>query len=299
MITHRSSTWLCLLMALAFVLFGYSPADGKKKIKFPPGAFKGLVPIVTGIFTTPKALAVTPKGTLFINGKNFGTGIRQFSSTEGGKVMLKFRLPMKHFVTLSVVKWTNTNIVAKIPGNISGVKDHKVRLYVRRPKGLWDKHYTVPFYATRETKYLAQSDPAVKVVQCSVEGDTNVCNGLDVSTGGCSPFAVGPLPPVEQPATISAFHENCELIVDWDKGTDKYAITLKNGWVINKIQPGEKGDGWNDQTLRTMEEIQQIFSAPGKPSWNPHIRWQVSPGPGDLHYWYKIWIEGPKGVPHF
>lgn len=259
--------------------------------KLKPGFLKGIVlPTVKAIFTVPKLGAVTPGGTLYIKGKNFG------GKGSKSKVMLHFSHPKKHKVSLSIKKWTDTRITAQIPGNISGVIDHKAKFQVLNAKGLGGVAWRVPFYATRAGKKLAQNDPAVKVKHCSTGADKNYCNGVNASTGGsCFQTSV---PNFKKFGSIYARHVNCDAAIDWDDGTDRYVITLKNKWVFSKVRMNSfKSSGSEKIYLPDYAALRKYL--PGKSSWDRKIRWEVSPGPDQLEYMFELWIEGPKGIPHY
>ena len=259
--------------------------------RLSPGFWKGLrLPTVKAIFTVPTLGAVTPGGTLYIKGKNFGVkGLKS-------KVFLHLRYPKKHKVSLSVKKWTNTKITAKIPGDISGVIDHKAKFQVLDAKGIGGVAWRVPFYATREGRKLAQNDPAVKVKHCSTGADKNYCNGVNASTGGsCFQTSV---PNFKKWGSIYARHVNCDHIIDWDDGTDRYAITLKNKWVFTKVMMNSKKSSSSEKIyLPNYSALRK--NLPGRSSWDRKIRWEVSPGPDQIEYVFEFWIEGPKGIPHY
>ena len=258
-----------------------------RAFKLGPRVLKFL-PKVIGIFTAPKLGAITPGGTLYVKGKHFG-------STKG-KINLHLSSPVKQVVALSVEKWSDTKIKAKIPWNISGVKDHQAGFQVLSGKGIGGIAWKARFYAARRTKQLKVGDPAVKVTHCSTGADRNNCNGLDTSTGG-SCFS-GAIPPVFKKASIYAQHVNCDSVVDWDDGKDRYSVQLKNGWVFKKVEYSQKKSSGSEKIhAPDYGRLRRIL--PGTTSWNPSIRWEVSPGPDQLSYVYWLTIEGPKGVPHY
>jgi len=264
---------------------------GFKGFKLKSGFLKGaILPTVKAIFTVPKLGAVTPGGTLYIKGINFE------SKGTKSKVVLHFSHPKKHQVSLSIKKWTDTKITAQIPGNISGVIDHKARFQVLNAKGVGGVAWRVPFYATREVRKLTRNDPAVKVVHCSTGGDYNDCNGLNASTGG-SCFASSQKIFKERGA-IYARHVNCDSVIDWDDGADRFAITLKNGWVFKKVIMYRKVSS-SSEKIHLPDYYKLRTTLPGRSSWKPKIPWEVSPGPDQLEYAYELWIEGPNGIPHY
>lgn len=264
-----------------------SRGDKMVKLKLGPGALQ-LIPKVNGIFTTPTLGALTPAGTLYVKGNYFGT--------PKGKINLHLSHPVPQIVALSVEEWNDTKIKAKIPGNISGVIDHKAKFQVLTAKGIGGGAWIVQFFAARAAKQLKSNDPAVKVVHCSTGGDRNYCNGLNTSTGG-SCFSVG-IPPVFKTGSIYAQHVNCDSIVDWDDGKDRYEVALKNGWVFKKVEYSQKKSSASEK-IHTPDYAKLRRDLPGTSSWKPEIRWEVSPGPDQLEYVYWLTIEGPKGVPHY
>jgi hypothetical protein len=259
----------------------------KPVIKLGPGALQ-YIPKVNGIFTTPKLGALTPSGTLYVKGDHFGA--------SKGKINLHLSHPVPQVVALSVEEWSETKIKAKIPVSISGVMDHQAKFQVLSAKGIGGGAWMVQFFAARAAKQLKSDDPAVKVVHCSTGGDKNYCNALNTSTGG-SCFVTG-IPPVFKTASIYAQHVNCDSIVDWDDGKDRYEVTLKNGWVFNKVEYSQRKSSPSEK-IHTPDLAKLRRDLPGASSWKPEIRWEVSPGPDQLEYVYWLTIEGPKGVPHY
>ncbi len=246
------------------------------------------LPKVTSIFTAPKLGAITPGGTLYIKGKYF--------RSSKGKVNLHLSHPVSQVVPLSVQSWTDTKIKAKIPHTISGVMDHQAKIQVLSAKGLGGMAWKAQFYAKRKGKQLKAGDPAVKVTHCSTGADKNHCNGLNTSTGG-SCFAAA-IPPVFKTGAIYARHVNCDSVIDWDKGKDRYSVQLKNGWVFKKVEwTNNKSSGSEKIHAPDYGKLRQTL--PGTTSWKPSIRWEVSPGPDQLSYVYWLTIEGPAGVPHY
>ena len=258
-----------------------------RAIKLGPRVLSYL-PKVKGIFTTPKLGSLTPGGTLYIKGEHFGSAT--------GKINLHLSHPSKQVVALSVESWKDKKIKAKIPGNISGVMDHWAKFQVKSAKGLGGVAWKARFYASRTTKTLKASDPAVKVKHCSTGGDRNYCNGLNTSTGG-SCFAAA-IPPVFKKGSIYAQHVNCDSVVDWDEGKDRYSVKLKNGWVFKKVEYTYKKSSGSEK-IHAPDYAKLRRNLPGQTSWNPSIRWEASPGPDQLSYVYWLKIEGPKGVPHY
>ena len=258
-----------------------------KSFKLGPKALSFL-PKVKGIFTTPKLGALTPGGTLYVKGEHFGSA--------KGKINLHLSHPVKKVVALSVEKWSDKKIKAKIPSNISGIMDHWAKFQVLSGKGIGGIAWKARFYAARASKQLKKGDPAVRVTHCSTGADRNYCNGLNTSTGG-SCFSSS-IPPVFKKGTIYAQHVNCDSVVDWDDGKDRFSVKLKNGWVFKKVEYSQKKSS-SSEKIHAGDYAKLRRNLPGQTSWNPSIRWEVSPGPDQLSYVYWLTIEGPRGVPHY
>ena len=131
---------------------------------------------------------------------------------------------------------------------------------------------------------------------CSTGADYNNCNGVNASTGG-SCFA-STLKIFKERGSIYARHVNCDSAIDWDDGTDRYAITLKNGWVFSKVYMNSKPSS-SSEKIHLPNYYNLRTGLPGQSSWGARIRWEVSPGPDQIEYVFEFRIEGPKGIPHY
>jgi hypothetical protein len=95
--------------------------------------------------------------------------------------------------------------------------------------------------------------------------------------------------------TISAYHVNCDLVVDWDDGSDQFTIELKNKWVIDQIRWG-----WNPHStseklkLPSAEALTQKYKGASKMTLS--VPWEVSPGLDWLSYWIDVDVKGPAGI---
>ena len=262
----------------------------RPKLKF--GWMKGLkIPRVNGVLTTPKFGSITPGGKVVIKGKYFGAA--------KGKVVLHGRFPFGVKTLLTVEQWNPTKITATVPRQTLGlnVRDQKTKFQILTAKGVGGGAWKVRFRANRDSKWLEMTDKAVKMVSCSAGGDINDCNGRSFGTGG--EMCVGIIPPTwkDRNPTIFSYHRNCDVIVDWDEGTDRYAINLKNGWVFKKIKLFQKKSS-SSEKIR-MPSYSVVNKLIGSSSWSPKIRWEISPGPDEISYGYYIQIEGPRGIPYY
>ena len=92
----------------------------------------------------------------------------------------------------------------------------------------------------RETRLLMEDDPSVVVLQCGTAGYENGCNTVK-NINSC-PTNPDPTPLTEYYGpeftvgddSIHGNHQTCQGN-SVDTGTDKYRITLKNGWTIRKV----------------------------------------------------------------
>ena len=279
--------------------------------KIKPGAFSGLkLPRVQSILATPAPPAyglpppgtITPIGTWYIKGELFGP--------SQGKVMLHVQVPVDgHFyvpkgtmslpgtkagtrrVQLEVDQWSQDRITAKMP-LVSGVPDHSAVLQILNSQGIGSPGFKVPFYALRARTTL-QFGENVTAHRCAPNDDKGSCLGnwyLFPTSVDCFHSAEE-----RKDKTISAYHVNCDSIVDWDDGTDRYTIELKNNWVIEEIRWG-----WNPHStseklkLPSSQTLTQKYK--GASSMTILVPWEVSPGPDWLSYWIDVDVKGPAGV---
>ncbi len=95
-------------------------------------------------------------------------------------------------------------------------------------------------------------------------------------------------------ATITVFHQNCDMGIDWDEGEDSFRIQLRNGWVFRKFEHFKKVSS-SDKSL-TMLLADDLKKWIGANLLNLAVQWKISPGRDYIQYGYRIWITGPKGV---
>ena len=296
----------------------------KKGFKFPKGMFANL-PKIKSIDIRPPGPprpdppkgAITPWGTLSIKGEKFGT--------PKGTVVLQVRVPREEYFTVSmkggkrqkrllgskpgtmkvhliVMSWRDDKIRARVP-IISGVPDHSAVLQVLTAKGRPSIGRKVAFHAIRAVTGLKPYEAVTKVI-CSTAGDRNGCKGPTKGAQGkmgCLAFDK----PIRRDTTISAWHVNCDRIVDWDEGIDIYFIELKlkNGWVINNLKWGmEENSGSDKVFLPKKKNVNQPDNKAltkrhkGRTTTMIRVPWKVSPGPDWVSYWIQIGVEGPAGT---
>lgn len=228
---------------------------------------------------------ITPGGTIAIKGSWFGTakgkvrlaGVKRWNGTVyGGTGDMWLDIvtePEKDF-------WNPTSILAKVPTYITQVQDQPAKLQVKTSAGLWSNEYNVNFIAAKVFVALPRADPAVKVISCGTDSNKDVCNGwVDPDDGDWFSYTCG--------QTYSGFHLNCWGCIGDDLGTDKFEITLKNGWVI---------DGGQVHVIVDEGFAFRVEVPSGVTSWKPSIQWNVTPN-DDLCHGADVYISGPKGVP--
>jgi hypothetical protein len=279
-----------------------------------PGAFSGLkLPGVKSILATPPPPAyglpppgnITPFGTLYIKGALFGPSqgkvvlhvnvpVDKYFSVSKGTVSLPGTKAGTRRLQLEVEKWSQDRITAKMP-LVSGVPDHSAVLQILNSQGVGGPGFKVPFYATRARTTL-QFGENVAIVTCSVGANRGVClehNAIDPALTLEGPCFYGG--PQITDKTISAWHLNCHAIIDWDKGTDQYAVKLKNNWAIEEIRSGWKASSTSEKfNLPSSQSLTKKYK--GASSINIFVPWEVSPGPDWLSYWIDVDVKGPAGV---
>ncbi len=271
--------------------------DVRKNIKIQPKIKP--FPTISGILSTPTVGVSTPGGTLYIKGKNFG----EYKEGSGqGKVLIYGNFWWgASWTVLAVEEWGPTKIIARLEKRELRYKnrDQQIKLQIKTARGFQSQSLQMPFRAQRDTEWLDFNDPAVKLVYCSGGGDANLCNGHSPPGGAemCGLLAGIPTWQDRQPA-IYGQHVNCDSMVDWDDGSDQYAIELKNGWVFKKFGLShEKTSSSEKITLPTYSQLNSAVV--GTSLWTPRISWEVSPGFDRVHYAIYVEIEGPNGIPHF
>jgi hypothetical protein len=235
-----------------------------------PGVFKNLLqPQIDNmlIFSKP-----SPGGAVLVLGKNFGS--------QPGKFQIVGQFGTRD---LDKLDWgaDGKAISGFVPDNICGVQSHPAKLIVTTKAGAKSNEFQVNYLPKKEWKWLTPSD--VQVVTCSQDGNSNTCNGCcwaDAFTG--------------QPggAAIFGWHSNCWGCIGDDSGTDKYQISLKNGWTLSQAlfeedDPGSEGD---------VNGPSPGFPS-GASSWQPQYSWMATSG-DSVMYAVAIEIEGPCGVPY-
>lgn len=231
---------------------------------------------------------ITPGGFVAVKGSWFGNdqgelwlkGLKRWDGTDyGGTGDVKLEIatePGKDF-------WKPTTVLGIIKGNITEVKDQPVKLQLKTKAGKWSNEFPVNFRATKDWVTLKYTDAAVKLISCGTDANLDECNGKrDPDDGDWFSWSCA--------QTFYGFHYNVWGTIGDDKGTDKFEITVKNGWAIDggKVYVHvDQGEGY------TLGPGAVPFNVT---SWKPSVKWNVSPN-DDLCHGADVYIVGPKGVP--
>ena len=226
---------------------------------------------------------ITPGGKALIDGSGFGISEGKswllFKIQKGYSYLLKTKkLPIKY--------WSDQAVTVDIPADIVGVKDQKMGLWVVTKGGLSSKKWDVDFEATREIKKLDYDDPAVTLGSCGFDSDADRCNEVEDPEDSILMAHL-------HHATISGTHRNSDFCCAYDKGSDWYNISLKNGWVFEDVDVS-KYFGSDDEVLLGP----QPKMPKGGTKWSPGFNWIVSLT-DYLNYYVTVYIKGPIGVPHY
>lgn len=241
--------------------------------------------------TSPTPDTIKPGGKLLIKGALFGT--------VQGRVFLTFKRPFEQVKELNITKWEPETVEGEIPRDIEGFIDHGDSGFIlRTASGLESPYQMLKSMASRETIQLRYDDPVIKV-NCSKSADNNLCNTIYANVGEkcLGPGQLYLYPDVEGgAATVTVFHQNCDMGIVWDEGEDVFTIQLRNGWVFRRFEHFEKtSTPANTLTMLHANDLKQWI---GNDQLNLVVRWKISPGREYLQYGYRIWITGPKGVSH-
>lgn len=228
---------------------------------------------------------ITPGGSVAVKGSWFGNdqgelwlkGLKKWNGVAYGDVKLAIATePGKDF-------WKPTSVLGIIPGNITQVKDQPVKLQIKTKAGKWSNEYPVNFIAAKDWVTLKYTDPAVKLISCGTDANLDECNGKrDPDDGNWFSWSCA--------QTFYGFHYNVWGAIGDDLGTDKFEITVKNGWVIDGGKVYVHVDQGEGYTLGPGAVPSNVTS------WKPSVSWNVSPN-DDLCHGADVYIVGPKGVP--
>jgi hypothetical protein len=235
-----------------------------------------VVPFISNI-TPGGAVAIKGSGLGAVEGKLYLKGLKKYNGVDLGPVEVPIaKEPGKDF-------WNPTNVLGFIPGNITQVMDQPATLQIKTAGNKWSNEYPLNFKAAKEFVMLPYTDPAVKLIACGTDSNRDVCNEWADPDDGLWFASICA-------DTFYGFHLNVWGAIGDDVGTDKFEITLKNGWVIDGGKVYVYVDQGEGYTLGPG-------TVPvGVTSWKPSVQWNVSPN-DDLCHGADVYISGPKGVP--
>lgn len=224
-------------------------------------------PKISSIWAVP-----TPGAEVFILGTCLG---------EPGNVKLMFPsgpVALELFNT----EWYATSIHGKIPANLKGLADQKIRLKVSTHDGKAVESYPIDFIARREIRLLTGKDVEF-IPDSSPQQDCSL--DLWLGDGGGGP-------------TVSCMWNNGPIDYDTDTGTDTMKIVLRNGWtthhrtiaihVIDGDGKLDKNDGF--QAGRTDLSLKYHWTTDNAPD-------PIFGGWSRVWYNVSVFAEGPAGIP--
>jgi hypothetical protein len=297
---HRPFTILLLVVLSLLVL---APVQAEATSHFLTQLCAKINCSSIALYTGPKITQanspVRPGLGVLIRGSGFGqtegefylTGLMSHSGLSLAPVKLKIpTAPGEDY-------WTPKWVIGLVPDNITQVKDQQVKLQIKTKDNKWSNEYPVDFVARRDVAFLPSEDPAVAITSCSTDANWGSCNGREAYAANFSPTGLscihlGPPGPLVFGATFCGSHENCWACIGDDGGTDKFSITLKNGWVFKSISysvyPSEVGEA-------SASAPSPSFPT-GKDNWQPSVTWSATPN-DSVFYHAHVHITGPIGVP--
>ncbi len=246
---------------------------------------------------------IQPGSGLLVGGGKFGTeeGILRIVGGDGDSK------------SLAIEHWFDDAIGGVIPDDVHDIC--VVGVQVETASG--ELSNVFPVQVPMTVKPLPRAD--VEVVACGDDADQNSCNNVDTPTEdifGCVeawhvPFFGGwvfdvhgsiqegeLVGPDFVPPSVVGSHRNCWAGFADDSGTDRYQITLRNGWVLDSAEFASGTSGGPDEGSTTPPSgtLPAGFRA-GASSWSPAIEWSVTPN-DTLAYGLTIFIRGPSCSSH-
>lgn len=257
---------------------------GEIGVEKTPKPLMQLKPVITGAIASP-TIVPAPGATMHFKGKHFGKKpgkIRMYGSFPGSPI------------ELWNVNWkSDTQVNGRIGVSAGKICVKDVSFEIVTATNAKSDKYTQGW--KEETRELASSDSAVKLLTCDKDANVNKCNGKTFWGDDCElgPPKVFTVSPSSSVIAISGYHSNCSLAVGDDSGVDTYAVDLSNGWYIDTTK-------FTSNTLGPGQEVSQYNTAAphGKSSWVPSFKWMVTPGDG-VNYDLWIKIRGPVGCKHY
>ena len=238
------------------------------------------------VWAAPGVLA--PGGRLHLNGVGFGaTGLIQVSGIGADDTYLTFPT------------WSDTLVSGVLLPDLGGDRDDRVPVTVRvlnSENKKWSLPYSLEYENPFTTRMLTMNDAAVRVVECGDDGNMNTCNKTHIKAGDCVegwspwtgiiPFGI-PAPP-SPPPTVYGMHFNCGTIGD-DTGTDRFEISLANGWFVHDVVEQEEDNSSDDEEV----DFSQVPTGEGVSNLTVSVDWTATPNDDNVRYWMRLEAKGP------
>ncbi len=232
---------------------------------------------------------ITPGLGLLVGGSGFGD--------QAGKVWFIASPTTSH--QLEVENWFDDAIGGLVP---AGVHDNCVfGIQIETADGKLSPVFPVP--VPTEVRQFPTED--VVNLECGRDANAGGCTGASFE-GSCQ-WGVADILGIQEgvvvgspPPTIRASHENCWGTIGDDSGTDRYQISLSNGWVLDHAEfSSHLEDETDPDEGRTTPASGTLPSGfvPGATSWRPSIDWVVTPNDKIL-YTLDVFIRGPVCTSH-
>ena len=248
-------------------------------------ADKTSVPYNTSVPVISAVIGIMqPRGAVVILGKNFGTmpGRVRLVGEEGG-----------WSIDLEDLEWHPGGIGGTLPAR-PAVGSLKAKFVVELRSGAASNAWPVQWIA--DVTFVPDSDIGVT---CGLDSNNDFCNSEGDGQEFCAAFVgQGTLRTIsdafvdQTPGAIGivAKHENCWGAIGTDKGSDIYAINLKNGWTLYDFE-------WRRKSTTGASLTDPTGFPKGGSSWTFSIDWFAHPDSAMI-YGGIIYIRGPKGIPH-
>ena len=216
------------------------------------------------------------------------------------------------FKELEIEHWFDDAAGGLVPADIHDIC--VTGIMVESAEGL--RSGVFPISVPIAVKALPRED--VAVLSCGDDGDLNYCNGESTATEDIFScweswhLAFGSTVELNEsiyegqagdpnavPLSLVGDHRNCWAALADDSDTDRYRISLRNGWVLDSAQFASAvfgGDQDQGSTTPPSGTLPAGF-VEGASSWEPEIAWEVSPN-DEIAYGMTIFIRGPACASH-
>jgi len=229
-----------------------------ERIRIPEGTkLQCPAPKVDAVFPLSN---ITPGGWVLVTGCGF--------TTTPGQFVLVLSLTGQE-IPIGNIQWAPKGVGGQIPAEHPALKTAPTQsaiLQVKKPVGTGTSPF-VTYRAGREVRVLPPED---YTAVASTESDDDKCSDV-WSTTQCEHYT-GPWDPL-----------------GGDGGTDKFFVTLKNGWVLHswKLTRGAGSTNWY------MTSHKDAGSSQG----THQVAWLTICGDGcHCYYWMKVFVEGEIGT---